>query len=266
MLPTLFSLGPVSIQSYALFLVVGLFAFLFVVWKVGKDLYFDESQLFDSTFRVLLFGVITARVGYVMLRLSDFGVAVWQWVNILGKPGFLNFSGFVGGVIFLWWEARRQKYDVYSFGDVLAQAYAILLAILALGAFFSGTGYGNPTELFFGIQFPGLYEKRLPIQLLESLLYGLLFGLLYRLEGRYRTIRWYKGKRSVAQTGFISATFLIGFGIITWLVSFFKPVLWSVWILRLDRWFGFGLVIIGIYLLLLRSDLKLSKLVGGKRK
>ena len=128
-----------------------------------------------------------------------------DWINVIGRPGLLFEAGLVGGVLAAVYQARKRKWDTFLLGDVLTPALTLSLAIVAMCAFLNGSGYGKVTESFLGMSFPGLYEKRYPVQLLEMLLYSVLFVVLWRLEKNYRTIGWYKGSRSEARTGFISS-------------------------------------------------------------
>jgi prolipoprotein diacylglyceryltransferase len=236
-------------------------AFMFVVWKRGRELHFSEEELFDTVWKVLIVMFIAGRLGYVLLHGDSFGLNVFQWVNVLGKPGFLYYTGLIGAVAAIRWQARENRWDSYAVADVLVTAGALGLGILALGSFFNGSGYGKPTELFVGVNFPGLYDRRHPVQLYEVVLYGLLFLFLWRVEEHYRTFQWYKGNRSEANSGFMAAFFCIIQGFIGLVLYPLRSGLW-VGTVRIDGWFHLVLMIVGVMVLGSRSGSKWNEVVA----
>lgn len=268
MLPVLFSLGPITVYTFGLIMFVAFFGFSFVVWKRGRELHFDEEQLFDAVFMILFWFLITARLGYVATHLNHFAQDVWGMFNIFGKPGLMYFSGLIGGGVAAYVRAKKNNWDTYTFGDVLAVATTLALVLISFGMFLNGSGAGIATNSIFGVKFVGLVEKRIPVQLLEMILYLILFVLLWWLENRYRTFSWYKGKRSEAQSGFLMACFLIGQGLIGLLALTLKPVD-VVYFVRLDLLIYFVSLVLGFVLLTHRSGKKwgdiLRQQIKGKR-
>jgi phosphatidylglycerol---prolipoprotein diacylglyceryl transferase len=258
MLPVLLSLGPVTIYTFGVMLAISLLLSFYVVWKRGKELYFNEEELFDSLFIILGVFLIGSRLGYVMVHFDEFGFNVFSWLNIIGKPGFIYITGFLAGMAAAFWQAKIRKWDYYATSDVLVVGLALSLSIMSLANFFNGSGYGAQTQSFIGVQFAGLYEKRIPVQLFEFVFYGLLFTFLWRLEATYRTIGWYKGSRSEANNGFITALFLIAQGVIGLGVLLFREgeLLFSGFTIDIPVYFFIALG--GIALLLNRSDLNFN--------
>lgn len=259
MLPIIFSVGPFTLYSFGLILFIAFFAFTFVVWKRGRELHFDEEKLFDAVFVILFWYVIGARFGYVMEHWEDFQENLWSVFNLIGRPGMMYYTGLIAASIAAYTKARSNKWDVYSLGDVLAVALSLALSLMAFGMFLNGSGVGVATDLPIGIIFPGMLEKRLPIQLLEVVLYGGLFVMLWWLENRYRTFSWYKGKRSEANSGFLLSVFLIGHGLIGFLVTWLRPASLLLRQIRFDWLYFLVMAILGLILLIRRSDMKLGE-------
>jgi prolipoprotein diacylglyceryltransferase len=244
---------------------IAFFGFSFVVWKRGRELHFDEEDLFDAVFIILFWFLVGARVGYVIANWNAFSENLWSMFNILGRPGMMYYSGLVFGMIATYIRAKRNNWDVYSFGDVLASGTALFLGFLHGGMFLNGSGVGIETESVLGVQFIGLLEKRFPVQLIDMLLYFALFGLLWWLENKYRTFSWYKGKKSEANSGFLLAVFFMGHGLIGFLTMWLKPPQ-LVYGIRWDWLFYLGLIIFGFIILLKRSDWHLKDLKLFKAK
>ena len=263
MLPVLFRLGPFTLYTYGVFLVLAMLAALFVAWKRGRELYFDEKELFDVIFSVVLVMLFTARLGYVITKFEIYGFNIIDWLNVIGKPGILYEAGLLGGLVALYIYARKLSWDFFSLADVLVVSLTMGLIFMSIGAFLNGSGYGNPTDLFVGVTFPGLYEKRHPIQLYSLVSYIAMFILLWRLEYVYRTIPWYRGKKSEAHTGFISSTFLVIHGLIGLMTSILGPG-FSVFNVRIDWMFYLIMLGSGVFILVNRSDVKVVEAISNK--
>jgi phosphatidylglycerol---prolipoprotein diacylglyceryl transferase len=256
-LPVLFSFGPLTIYTFGILLFIAFFIGLFVIWKRGRELHLDEEDLFTTVFTVLLIALIGGRVGYILTRLDSFGSNPFEWLNLFGKPGLLYLAALISGLGAVYWQAKKRKWDFYNLADVLAVGVTLASAIVALGAFLNGSGYGSPTETFLGIRFPGLEERRHPVQLYEMVLYTGLFALLWWLEGVYRTISWYKGNRSEALSGFIMSVYLIGHGLFGLITGFLRSPGLNLYGIRVDLVVYLLLMLWGGIILNNRSGIKL---------
>ncbi len=212
MFPVIISIGPFVLYSYSIFLFLAVFFGLFVVWKRGNELHFEPKELFDVVFNVFLWMFVGARIGYVLIHFNDIGFKVWEWINIFGRPGWYYPVGIISGWYAICREAKKRKWEKYQLSDLLVTGLVLAQAILALGAFFAGVGNGVPTSGFLGVKFSGLSDKRLPVQLIETVGLSASFWYLWWVEGVYRTFSWYKRNRSQAQTGYITAMYLIMWG------------------------------------------------------
>lgn len=257
MFPVLLRIGPMRFYTYGVFIVVGMIASLFVMWKRGRELHFDEKQLFDAVFSMGLWVLVVSRLTYILLHWPQFGFDVLSWLNIAGQPGFEWSGGLIGLLFGAVRQSGERRWDVFSLLDVMVTALAILQVFLGLGAFFNGSGIGLPTS-FLGVQFPGLLDQRHPVQLYEAFLYLLLFVMLWWLEYVYRTIAWYKGRRSEAQSGFLFCIYLIGYGLIAFATSLLRDssgLVGGLWIISLIR---IGWALTGVWLLYSRAGTRIA--------
>jgi phosphatidylglycerol:prolipoprotein diacylglycerol transferase len=213
MLPILLSVGPFKLHTLGLIIPVGVFLGLFVIWRRGKELHFEEKDLFDVIFTALLWMFIGSRIGYVLVHFPDFGLHIGHWLNVFTKPGWYFPSGLLAAAIAVSVESKKRKWEPYQVLDVAVTGLVLTQAITALGMFLSGLGYGLPTDLFFGMRFPGVFDRRYPVQLFELVAFGSCFAYLWRAESVYRTYSWYKKSRSQAATGFLVSVYLIWWGV-----------------------------------------------------
>ena len=213
MFPVLFSFGPVTIYSFGVFCVLAFLLTAFVFWRKGKEEHYAEDELLDAFLISLFWGIIASRIGFIALHFSVFNFNLWQWFDIFGAPGFIPFFGVVVALVSLYRFAKNQKWNMYEILDFASLSLALGYAVLWLGAFFNGSGFGNPTTLPIGMTFPLVFEKYHPTQLYGFIIYLLLFTFLSWAEVRYRTFEWYRSTKHSAQTGFLFAVFCMVYGL-----------------------------------------------------
>jgi phosphatidylglycerol:prolipoprotein diacylglycerol transferase len=249
-----FILGP--------FLVLAFLAGTFVFWKKGGEEYYDQSELMDVLILSCFVALVGARLGFILVHIADFGIDIVRWFSLIAYPGYLGIAGLLCGFFALIWQAKKRKWDAYEVGDFGAIALSLGLVVVFLGEFFNGSGFGNPTTLPVGMNFPGVFDTRHPVQLYAMVLYFLLFLLLWKLERVYRTFIWYRANRRTAQSGFVMSVFLIGYGIIGLLLSFVQPSFLTLYGVNIDVLIRVGVILWGLGLLYARS----GRSMMGKKK
>lgn len=221
--PVLFSLGPVTIYSFGVFAFIAFIAASFVVWKRGLESHFSEEDVFDTLVVATFLGILGARALYIVLHFDRFGFNFLRFIAFVKVPGFSFLGGAAAGVLALWLMAERKRWDFFAASDVAVTGLSLAQAIGYLGAFFAGFAVGRESSVL-GVKFVGYDNPRLPVQILWSIGLFLIFYFLYRVEERYRTFDWYRGKRSAAQDGFLTFSYLIFYGLLLFLLSFFIDV------------------------------------------
>lgn len=252
MLPILLSIGPFKLYSVLIFVFVAFFVGLFVIYKRGIELRFDEEELFNAVFWIIFCLILGSRLVYVITHLGTIGLNPIDWLNIITKPGFSRSGAIIGLIIGLITGANKRKWDVYMLGDVVVTGLALSQVFIFLGSLFNGNGFGTPTMMPWGITLPGTLIKRHPIQLVEMAAYTGLFIFLYRIEQKYRTLAWYKGKRSQALSGFVMACYCIVAGFIGLVLDIWRDPEYLAF-MRFDSLTHFGLLLFGGWIMIHRS-------------
>lgn len=249
------ALGPFLVLAY----LVG--AFLF--WKKGKEEYYDEYQLLDILVASSFWGLVAARLGFIIAHINDFGFDILKWFSLITYPGYVGFVGVIVGTLILFKGAQKRKWDAFEIADFGAIALSCAVAIIALGTFVNGSSFGNPTSLPIGMTFPGVFDARHPTQLYAMILYTILCVLLWRLERVYRTFLWYRENRRTAQSGFVFAVFCIGYGAITAGMFTVQQPSVSVFFVPIDPIVGVLSIFVGLFTLFVRSGRTLG--IGKKK-
>ena len=220
--PVLFHIGPFAVRWYGLMYLLG--------YVIGIRLARIRSRLGLWT---LTFTDVDALVAYLVVgmlvgaRLTY--IFVYDWPTYRAHPlesvavwhGGLSFHGAAAGmalasVLF----ARRRGLSTLMVWDGLAVCAPPGLFAGRLGNFINAELYGRPTGVPWAMVFPsdprGL--PRHPSQLYEAFGEGLVLGL----------VLWWLQRRLVTDTadgraihdGYLGASFLVGYGIVRFLVEF----------------------------------------------
>jgi phosphatidylglycerol:prolipoprotein diacylglycerol transferase len=193
------------------------------LWRDNQPV-MSPQRVEDLLFWIVLGVILGGRLGYVLfyggaqfLQEPQRILAIWE--------GGMSFHGGAIGVIaaflFFTW---RHKLAMISTGDMVALGLAPGLFLGRIANFINAELWGRPTELPWGVAFPGQAAQfcpevagicaRHPSQLYEALLEGLLLGLF---------LIWLAWKRgALKRPGLVGGTFLAGYGIARFLVEFVR--------------------------------------------
>jgi phosphatidylglycerol:prolipoprotein diacylglycerol transferase len=178
MYPELFSIGPLTIHAYGLFVVIGLTVALLVAIRMGKAQGVKSEQVLDMGLIMILCAIIGSRLTYVFMNFSFYKDRPLEIFKIW--EGGLVFSG---GLVFvvpvMLWYLRRHHLSLWKTGDLCAPAIAIGQSIGRIGCFMAGCCYGKPTDVVWGVIFT--HPKSLApqnISLHPTQLYSSLSGLI----------------------------------------------------------------------------------------
>lgn len=263
MLPVLFRLGPFTLRTLPVFLIVALIGSAFLFWRKSREEHYDETQVFDGFLSSAVFGLLGSRIAFIIFNFGQFGFSPLKWINIFQHPGYNIIFGLLIAALFLRRFAIKHKWDMFEILDFWVTAVSFGLGVLWLGMLVDGTGFGNPTTMPWGIVFPGVFEKHHPVQLYFAVFYFVLFYYLSWAEYRYRTFSWYRAGKNTAQTGYLTSIFLTFTGLFSLGMAFLRPGQLVVGGVPLDLGMYLILFVGGCLLLLNRSGRSL--LPTGKR-
>lgn len=266
MFPILIALGPLTIKTISLFYALAFLASGFIFWRRGREEHYKEDVLFDGFLLSIVAAVMFSRFGYILFHFDIFGFSVLKWVDFLTYPGMSGVFALIAAGAYLYRFAGKQKWDNFEILDFWAPAMTLGLAIISLGMFFDGGGYGNATNLPIGVTFPNLVEPHHPIQLYLLIFYLLLFVYLSWAEYHYRTFEWYRSSKKTAQTGYLTSVFVIAVGLINFVLSFFRPPTLVFYSVNIDLLISLLAFIAGVVMLYVRSGRVLPFSEGSRKK
>jgi phosphatidylglycerol:prolipoprotein diacylglycerol transferase len=186
MFPTIFSVGPFTLFTFNIFLILGVVGGAFLFWQRSHAEHFEDDEVFDVMLISSIMALILSRVMYVALHLTTIFMDMKGWLEAIGKPGFDELTALVVGLWYVWFLSRRKKWDAFELADFGAISVCFAFIFIWIGRFFAGTFVGDVTGLPMGVNFPNVFDKRHPTQLYFALCFLLLYIVLLFLEKRYR--------------------------------------------------------------------------------
>lgn len=221
----------IALRWYALAYIAGL---LFGWWIVLRAIRCPRlwsgqppltSEQVERLLTWIILGVILGgRLGYALFYDLPTYLADPLQVLRVWEGGMSFHGGFAGVVIAALWFCRRERIAMLSMGDLLALATPVGLMLGRLANFVNAELWGRPTDLPWGVIFPGAAAQtcpqlvglcaRHPSQLYQAALEGLLLAVV---------LFWLAFRRGwLKRPGALMGVFLAGYGIARFLVEFVR--------------------------------------------
>ncbi|MBT7499367.1 MAG: hypothetical protein HN679_01580 [Candidatus Pacebacteria bacterium] len=223
MYPTFINIGSVAISMGSIFNLLAFLTTAFVYWRKTREEHYHQDQVFDAFLLASVMGLLVGRLGFILFNFGELGKNIWNWFDVINRPGSLEIFSLLGASIYLYRYAGKKKWDRFEVLDFWFLAISAGMVFRQLGNFFMGVGFGYETQLPWGMVFPGVFVKHHPTQLYGALVYLGLYIYLYWAEYHYRTFLWYRAGKKTAQTGFLTSIFLIVTGLSMLLMRFVRP-------------------------------------------
>jgi phosphatidylglycerol:prolipoprotein diacylglycerol transferase len=176
--PRLLQIGPFTLYSFGLMVIIGFLAGVFLARRLAGERGLPGEAFVDAAVVMLFASVAGARLLFVALHWRDYSglaeaAAIWR--GGMSFHGGLA-AGVLAGVIYM----RRLKLPVLALGDAAAPALALGYAIGRVGCLLNGCCYGGPTTLPWGMHFPDADPRFLyhPAQVYASILNLMLMAAL----------------------------------------------------------------------------------------
>jgi len=226
-MPEGFSIGPLFVRFYGIIVMSGAVAGAFLARREAKRRGYDPEIVWDLFVYLLIGGIIGARLWHILTPSPSTGVtpawyfshpldALAVWKGGLGIPGAI-----IGGLIALYFYARKTGINFAEWTDIGAPGLALGQAIGRWGNFFNQELYGAPTSLPWKLyidpahRLPGYLDVEYyhPLFLYESLWNLMNMFLLLWISRRFA---------SSLKTGDIFLTYLIVYPVGRFFLDFLR--------------------------------------------
>lgn len=141
-----FSIFGVSIAWYALIITFGMIcAVLYTIYR-SKQIGIGYEEIIDFAIFVIPFGIIGARLYYVLTTLENYHT-LWDVFDIR-SGGLAIYGGIIAGTITVLVVCHFKKIYFPAFGDGVIPGVILAQAIGRWGNFMNGEAYGYETDIF----------------------------------------------------------------------------------------------------------------------
>lgn len=182
------------------------------------------EQVEDLLTWIILGVILGGRLGFVLFYQPGYYLSHPSEILRIWQGGMAFHGGLLGVIVAAWAYARRHGVSKLQMADLVAYTVPAGLLLGRLANFINAELWGRPTDLPWGVIFPGAAAQdcpgvltvcaRHPSQLYEALLEGLILGLV---------LLWLAWRRGALQRpGLITGVFFIGYGLSRFAVEFVR--------------------------------------------
>ena len=204
--PYIFKIGPIHPTWYGLMYVIGFgCAYLLGVQRTKTNPAWSKEDVSDLMTYLMLGVVLGGRIGYVLFYGMDYWATDPLYPFKIWEGGMSFHGGLLGVMFALWLFGRKKQKTFWNVCDYVAPMIPPGLFFGRIGNFINGELWGRPTDLPWGMVFPGAPDAvptpRHPSQLYEAGLEGIVLFL---------AIWFYSAKPR--RSGQVSGLFLVLYG------------------------------------------------------
>ena len=173
----------INIYWYAICIVFGIILALILCSKSKENFNIKFDFVFESLMFAIIFGIIGARLYYVLFNLQYYLKNPIKILHIR-DGGLAIYGGLIAGAITILAKCQNRKIDKLDFLDYITPFIAIAQSVGRWGNFFNQEAYGTETTniLRMGINTEYGYEEVHPTFLYESIFTLMIFIILRKLQ------------------------------------------------------------------------------------
>ena len=221
MSPIIFTVGSFEVRWYSVLIAISVLISYSMIIREGERLNIKKEFTFNLLFWTLIFGIIGARLYYVLFNLSYYSHNVAEIFKIW-NGGLAITGGTIAGLITILLYCKKYKVNSLKVLDIIVVALLLSQAIGRWGNFFNSEAYGISVEyktlvnlkiipqfIIDNMYINGAYH--LPMFYFESI--ACLIGFIILIIIR---------RRKYIKKGQIVSIYLIWYGIVRGIIETFR--------------------------------------------
>lgn len=169
--PILFQLGSLTFYTHGVLAVIGIILGAILVYELAKLARLNTELFFDNIVFTVLFGIIGARIAYLLIYMSSFDS--WTQFFYMWEGGLVSYGGFFLGAITFILLLRKQGQSVMKWLDVTSIGFFLGLFLGRIGDIFAGEYAGTLTSSKWLSVFPN--NNLIVIPFFEAILCLIIF-------------------------------------------------------------------------------------------
>lgn len=251
-----FDLGPLTIHTYALCILLGIAAAVIITQRRLAKGGIHPDVVLDITIWAVPLGIVGARFYHVFTHTGDYfypGSNPWS-IFAIWDGGNALYGSLIGGALGVFIGCRRARLHFWTFADAVAPAMLVAQSLGRLGNYFNQELFGLPTTLPWGLEIlptAAMFPDALPAGTLFHPLF--LYEILWNVIGVF--IILFMERRSKLIRGRTFALYLIWYGLgRSWLEAIrIDPTSDSAWGLPANLWASLIVIALGAIIYIARS-------------
>lgn len=144
--PVAFSIGPLEIRWYSICILTGIIVAYLLAKHESKKFNYEKDFIFDLAFYVVIFGILGARLYYVLFNFKYYANDFLEIFKIW-NGGLAIHGGIIAGLITLIVYCKLKKVDILRTTDLISISLLLAQAIGRWGNFFNSEAHGPITTL-----------------------------------------------------------------------------------------------------------------------
>ena len=215
--PVLIEIGNYTLKWYTVFVLAAVILGVLLTSKEAKKFNVKSDFIFNMAFWAIIFGLIGARIYYVIFKWDYYSTHLWE-IPRIWEGGIAIHGAIIAGFITIYIYCKKYQARLIRYLDFAVVPLLLAQAIGRWGNFFNSEAYGAPTTLaklqsWFIPQFVAdgmLIDKvyRVPTFYYESVACLILFIIfLFVRRSKYLKV------------GTMSGLYLMGYGVIRFFIE-----------------------------------------------
>jgi phosphatidylglycerol:prolipoprotein diacylglycerol transferase len=240
-------LGSLVIPSMGVSILCGTILAFVLLFLLRKRTLIKPEHTLDGLIWAILLGFLGMKILYWVVTPMEFP-KTWADLWAVISTGMVFYGGLIGGILGVFFCAKRNKESFFEFADYFAPAFCLAHAGGRVGCLLAGCCYGMEWHGALAIHLEG--ADRLPVQPMEAIFLVLLSGFL--------TLLFIKRKHR----GVVAGAYLTLYSIWRFIIEFFRgdSVRGFLGSLSTSQWISIATFIAGVLLLIWSRRWKLDRL------
>lgn len=139
-----FSIGPIRIYWYSVFILLGILLAITLIYREMKKNNIQKDILIDMSFYAIIIGLLGARIYYILFNLSYYLQHPIEIIQIY-NGGLAIHGGLIFGSLYVIYFCKKHQLNILKTLDMIVVGVIIAQAVGRWGNFFNQEAYGPLT-------------------------------------------------------------------------------------------------------------------------
>ncbi len=242
MYPEILRIGSLTVHSYGLMIALAILVSAIAIYREAPREKINADHVLEAVIVAAIFGLLGSRILYILLNWGYYSTKPLSAI-LTQFEGLTFYGAMFGGVIALFVWSRWRQFGFLKMADLLAPYLALGYAFGRIGCFLNGCCYGKEASVPWALPINMADTVlRHPVQLYAAF-GGLIIFILLKLLRPHRPF-----------VGFLLLTLFAFYGILRFIVEFFRysDVAWIG--LSTAQLFSLGLTILSLAAIAIFSE------------